>query len=148
MKSKIQLWKIYSYVGNLIIQQSRTGNITGEFAEELISDFYQGVLANPSTKGYDFIANGAKYQVKARMANAKNKFTGNLSDIHSWNFDYLVVVLFDKQGAVKVVKEFTKQQVQCIAYNSNVRSIISLSSVISNNQCKDLTTLVKTKYGI
>lgn len=148
MIGKIELWKIYTYIGSLIANKSRTGNIVGEFTEELLTDFYSGKQAPPSTKGYDFEANGIRYQVKSRVANTRNKITGNLSDIHSWNFDILIVVFYENNGNIKLVKEFNVADAQAMASYNKYRSIISTSNIYNNTSCKDITQKVKAKYGL
>lgn len=148
MNTKVQLWKIYAFIGQLIANNSRTGNIVGDFAEELMADFYNGTLAPPSTKGFDFVVNNIKYQVKSRMANSKNKFAGNLSDLHSFKFDYLLVVLYNKDGSVNMVKEFTVRDAQKMANSSGNRYLIPVSSVRNNTSCVDKTNLVKSKYSL
>lgn len=148
MNDKIQIWKIYSYVSSRLASQSNTGNIVGEFAEELMADYYGGLLAPPSTKGYDFEVNGIKYQVKSRMVTKNNSFTGNLSDIHCWDFDFLIVVFFDKLGSINMVKELTLQEAKDISNGGQTRHLISVSSIRKNNSYNDITQNVKAKYGL
>lgn len=147
MEALLSLWKVYSFVGMQINNSLRTGNVVGDFTEELICDYYGGTLAKPSTKGYDFTANGKKYQVKARMSKGKNVI-GNLSDIHNWNFDYLVVIFYNVDGKIMLAKEFTNQQAHAIATNGKNRDLISASSVRNVVNGTDFTQTIKAKYNL
>ena len=147
MKQKISLRKIYSLVGSQIVQNTRTGNIVGEFAEELMADYYKGTPAPVSQKGYDFDANGKRYQVKARLAKGK-RVTGNLSDIHFWDFDFLIVVFFDANGLITLAKEISVEEAKKIAIKNGTRHIISSSSVRKITNCKDITNSVKITYNL
>ena len=60
-KTTIDLWKAYCYIHKVLTTMFNTNNIEGDFAEKIVADFYGGVLATPSTKAYDFTANGRVY---------------------------------------------------------------------------------------
>ncbi len=146
-KSTIDLWKAYCHIRKVLSQDLNTNNITGDFAEILMADFYDGTLAHPSTKAYDFTANDKNYQVKSRMEK-DGKVTGNLSDMHSLDFDYLITIFYNNGGGIELIKEFTKVEIQAMAYNGASRSVISAPSVYNPQNGKDITAAVKAKYGI
>lgn len=147
MENKIELWQMYCAIKKVIAKKFRTNNIEGEITEELIAKFYGGELAKASSKGYDFKVDSLKYQVKARMAK-NGKITGGLSDIHSWDFDYLVVALYNEDGTFKLVKELTNAEAKQMAYKGKGREVISVSSVKKQGVGKDITAAIKTKYHI
>ena len=148
MDDKIDLWQLFCRMRQMISKTFRTKNIEGDFAEELMNDFYGGTLATPSTKGYDFITNdGKKYQVKSRVATSpKNRVIGNFSDIRSWDFDFLIVVLFGKNGDIQLAKEIDRDTAKSLA--NTERGVISASSIRKPDIGKDITQEVKSKYNL
>jgi hypothetical protein len=94
------LWlKFNEYANRLADALGRTSNIVGEYAEYLAHQHYGGTLLAASTCSADIEAeDGLRYQVKARKV--KGVPTTQLSVIRSWDFDYLVVILFDADGHV------------------------------------------------
>lgn len=125
----IRLWKIYCVVQKSIAEaMGRTKNIVGEFAEQLVCQYYKGKLANKSQKSYDFLVKGKRFQVKSRMI---NQYDGvQLSDFQNWNFDFLVVVIFSpRTGKVLRAGKFKKEDAEVFAKEkkSNKRSIIITS---------------------
>ena len=96
----------------------RTNNIVGEYSEYLTAEYYHGELLPASHKSADVkvIENNQEilYQVKSRKL---EKLTSTqLGIIRSWNFNYLVVIIFDLDGnilkalevPVDVAKEYAK----------------------------------------
>jgi len=147
MENKIELWQMYCAIKKVIAKKFRTNNIEGEITEELIAKFYGGELAKASSKGYDFKVDSLKYQVKARMAK-NGKITGGLSDIHSWDFDYLVVALYNEDGTFKLVKELTNAEAQKLAFKGKGRDIISVSAIKKDEVGKNITEAVKEKFDL
>lgn len=143
----IDLWKAYCHIRKVLSHDLNTNNITGDFAEILMADYYGGTLAPPSTKAYDFAANGKTYQVKSRMEK-DGKVVGNLSDFYSLEFDYLITVFYNNEGGIELVKEFTKEEIQALVYNQPSRSVISASAVYNPQNGKDITAAINSKYGI
>ena len=96
-----ELWlKFNEYSNKLSRALGRTSNIVGEYAEYLAYQYYGGKLLEISGHSADIEAkDGTLYQVKSRKI--KKTQTTQLNVIRSWNFDYLVVVLFDEKGTVK-----------------------------------------------
>ena len=144
----------------------RTSNIVGEFAEQLVREYFEKLndgctykLATASKEGYDIEKNGdikEKIQVKTRRITAN---TGkNLSDIHSWEFDTLIIVLFEKDGSIKSVRSIPKDKIKIQEkYNVNNEQcdakkrkngtawVISLSDNFLD-KTTDLTGDFKNKY--
>jgi len=96
-----KMWKNYNLVNNQIYEaMGGTANIVSEFAEKLVADYYKGEQLPASAKSADvLLKNGKKIQVKARKLRQETLAT-SLGIIRSWNFDYLVVVLFATDGTV------------------------------------------------
>ncbi len=101
MENIAELWKEYNTATELLKQKlGRTSNLMGEYAEYLVNEHLNGELLTASNASADIKApNGDLHQVKSRKI--RNNLTTQLSIIRSWNFDYLTVVLFDKNGSVQ-----------------------------------------------
>ena len=100
---------------------SRTSNVVGDYAEDVVAKALNGELAKPSEKGYDMTANGERVQVKATRQNWPI-LTGNTSDIHNDDYDKLVGVIFDKQGKIQKVVMVTIDEVRQICNHRNASS--------------------------
>ena len=94
------LWlKFNEYSNKLSPALGRTSNIVGEYAEYLAQKHYGGKLLEISGASADLeTSDGLRYQIKSRKV--KGPMATQLSVIRSWEFDYLVVVLFDANGRV------------------------------------------------
>lgn len=101
MKNITELWKEYNSASELLMQKlGRTSNLVGEYAEYLVNEYLSGELLTASNASADIrTQNGDLYQVKSRKI--ANNLTTQLSVIRSWNFNYLTVVLFAKNGSIK-----------------------------------------------
>ena len=95
-----KLWKKYNNSANDLKKSlGRTSNLVGEYAEYIANKYLNGKLLSASNASADIeLPNGDLYQVKSRKIN--RGLTEQLSIIRSWDFDYLVVVLFDKDGLI------------------------------------------------
>ncbi|EHZ2746662.1 hypothetical protein K5N70_004311 [Vibrio vulnificus] len=95
------LWlKFNEYSNKLAVALGRTSNIVGEYAEYLAHKYYGGQLLEISGSSADIRTDDGKlYQVKSRKV--KRSTSTQLNVIRSWDFDYLVVILFSKDGGVK-----------------------------------------------
>ena len=120
MKNIQILWENYNNAANSLQELlGRTSNIVGEYAEYLTAQYYQGELLPASHKSADvkIIKNDIQilYQVKARKLNSLT--TSQLGIIRSWNFDYLIVIIFGWHGnilkalevPIDVAKEYAKK---------------------------------------
>jgi hypothetical protein len=94
------LWRKFNVTANeLSIALGRTKNIVGEYAEHLANLYYQGTLLKVSGASADIeMPDGTRYQVKSRKISGSP--TTQLNVIRSWDFDFLVVILFDEIGDV------------------------------------------------
>lgn len=118
-----ELWLQFNQYANKLAEAlGRSKNIVGEYAEYIAYRMYGGELLNVSTASADIrTEEGTTYQVKARKSSIE---TTLLSVIRSWDFDYLVVILFDENGfltkalqvPVKVAKEYGRFHKQMNGY--------------------------------
>ena len=101
-----KLWLQYNEYSNKLAEMlGRTNNIVGEYAEHLALKYYGGELLAISGASADIKAlNGALYQVKARKL--KKASSAQLGIIRSWDFDFLVVIIFYPDGKVQRALEF------------------------------------------
>ncbi len=102
-----ELWlKFNEYSNKLSSALGRTSNIVGEYAEYLAHQYYGGQLLEISCSSSDIEADdGKRYQVKSRKIKESSSSSTQLNVIRSWDFDYLVVILFDSNGIVKKALE-------------------------------------------
>ena len=101
MEDTKTLWfKFNEYSNKITKALGRTSNIVGEYAEYLALKYYGGNLLDISGSSADIKdANGCLYQVKSRKV--KGSTSTQLNVIRSWDFDFLVVILFDENGHIK-----------------------------------------------
>ncbi len=94
------LWKKYNKTSTALVEaMGGTANEVGEFAELLVANYYKGRQLSASCKSADVeTKEGKLIQVKSRKLD-KIKST-SLNVFRSWDFDLLVVVIFDKQGGI------------------------------------------------
>jgi hypothetical protein len=108
-----ELWlKFNEHSNNLAAALGRTSNIVGEYAEHLAHGYYGGRLLEISGSSADIEADdGTRYQVKSRKT--KGTLSTQLNVIRSWDFEFLVVVLFGGEGqvvkAIEVPVEVAKE---------------------------------------
>ncbi len=113
MNQIIEYWKKYNEYANMLSDAlGRTKNVVGEFAEYLAHQYYGGELQSISGVSADIKTyDGKLYQVKSRKTNGSK--TTQLNGIRSWNFDFLVVILFDESGnlikALEIPQEIAKE---------------------------------------
>ena len=122
----------------------RTHNIVGEFAEQLVADVLNAQSERPSNDAYDMRLNdqggkdgkGTRVQVKARKC---AKLSGvQLSDFHDWDFDVLIIVLFNNEGKLTKVLRLSSEDANNIAKERNGKS---------NNKADVITLKYKDKHG-
>jgi len=124
------LWlKFNEYANKLADALGRTSNIVGEYAEYLACRHYGGRLLPASNCSADIACDhGVLYQVKARKV--KGVPTTQLSVIRSWDFDHLVVILFDADGTIRRALEVPVE----VAKEYGVANRHQNSWVITTNQ--------------
>ena len=102
-----ETWLKYNECANNLKELLGGANTNvGGYAEYLCARHYGGEILGNSHPSADIkTPNGTLYQVKAR------KITGTkstqLSVIRSWDFDYLIVILFDKKGGIQCAIEMS-----------------------------------------
>jgi hypothetical protein len=80
----------------------RSGNApAGDYAEILVKRATQGELAPGSQKSWDVLTpEGERLQVKARIVTGESRGERQLSVFRTWDFDAVVIVLFDNDFRV------------------------------------------------
>lgn len=135
------LWFEYNKIENKIAERlGRSANIVSEYSEYIVSKFYGADLSKVSNKCYDFIDdNGHKYQVKARKED--NKCT-QIGVIRSWDFDFLIIILFEKNGylkqALKIPVEVAKKHM-IKSTHQNGHIISTTSKLMNDSYNEDIT---------
>ncbi len=110
-----ELWFEYNNAKNRIQQAlGRTANILGEYAEMLVAQAYGGQLLPTSHKSADvLLPDGRTIRVKARIVTPGE--TTQLSVMRSWDFDLLVVLLFNKSGKLLWAGELKAEDARAIS---------------------------------
>jgi len=142
MEDLKDLWlKFNEYSNKLATALGRTSNIVGEYAEYLAHKHYGGRLLEISGSSADIeTADGNLYQVKSRKI--KGTLSTQLNVIRSWNFHFLVVILFDETGAVKKALEVPVEVAKEYgASNSHQNGWIITTSqkFLNDRRSKDIT---------
>jgi len=136
------LWlKFNEYSNKLSIALGRTSNAVGEYGEYLAHQYYGGSLLGISSSSADIQdENGRRYQVKSRKI--KGTASTQLGVIRSWNFNFLVVILFDSDGLVKksleVPVEVAKEYGKANSYQ-NGWVITTSQSFLNDGRSRDIT---------
>lgn len=145
-----ELWKKYNFYTLKITEVlGRTSNIVGEYAEHLVNNHLKGRLLEASTASADIETSDKKlYQVKARKITQSS--TTQLSIIRSWNFDFLAVILFNKDGSIfksiicpkDIAKDFS-------TYNKHQNGwvITTTYEFLNNSNNLDITNKLKKYNG-
>lgn len=113
------LWILYNLILTSIEKVTRTKNIVGDYAEDLVAKVYGGKHAPNSQKGYDVLtAEGKRIQVKTtRQSDPKLK--GSTSDFHNWDFDILVAIVFNGKGEIVKAVELPVIEAMNLAHSRN-----------------------------
>jgi hypothetical protein len=140
--STVNLWKNYTMATNLILDAiGGASNIVGEFAEQLVADYYGGKQLTASSKSADIVLENEKtIQVKARMP--RQTMTTSLGIIRSWNFDYLVVVLFSPDGSVLKAIEMNVDDARSIAVTNKHQNgwvITTTQGFLNHKAAREIT---------
>ncbi len=141
------LWRKFNVTANeLSIALGRTKNIVGEYAEHLANQYYQGKLLKVSGASADIeMPDGTRYQVKSRKISGSP--TIQLNVIRSWDFDFLVVILFDEIGDIYrsielrmlVAREYAKESA-----HQRGGIITTSRSFLSYPRGRDITEAIST----
>ncbi len=149
MKELIFAWKEYVSACNNLRNYLGTSNFVGELAEKLVSSFYKGKQLGASTKSYDIIlSDGKKIQVKARQLESTP--TTQLGIIRSWEFDSLVVVLFNRNGSIYKAIEIDSNTAKKFAKENSYQHgfvITTTNEFLNNDKVKDITDELNSILG-
>lgn len=143
MNNLKDLWIQYNVSSTKLVKVlGRTYNIVGEYAEHLVCKFYKGQLSDISEKSHDVVSSsGHKYQVKSRKM--KKLQSTSLNVIRSWDFDFLIIIIFDSHGEIlkaleipaTIAKEYGKYSAHQHGY-----IITTSKAFLSDKRFKDLTS--------
>ena len=139
----VSLWKNYNNASSLLTKaMGGTANEVGEFAEVLVAKYYNGEQLPASNKSADIkTPDGKLIQVKSRKI--EKLTTTSLNVIRSWNFDYLVVVLFSKEGNILKAVEIdskTAERLSTRNEHQNGKVLTTNQELLSNPKSKDITS--------
>lgn len=138
----VSLWKNYNNASKLLVDaMDGTNNEVGEFAEKLVAKYYNANQLQVSNKSADLETPDKKLvQVKSRKM---DKLTSqSLGVIRSWDFDILVVVLFDKFGNILKALEIKTNDAKQLAKENEYQNGFILTTskeLLENSKTKDLT---------
>ncbi len=127
----------------------RTGNApTGDYAETLVKVAFKGELAPNSEKSWDIqTPDGQKLQVKSRLLDDPRRTKQRqLSPIRSWEFDSLVIILFDSTYAVWRAVKIPAGLIRGTGTQSdwvNGELIVARDSLLNHEQALELTLLLR-----
>ena len=139
-----ELWIMYNQCANLLAELlGGTGGIVGEYGEHLALQHYGGKRLPASNKSADIEGTDGKlYQVKSRKLSGSTSTT-QLGIIRSWDFDVLVVMIFDAKGYLLKALEISKDVAQALAKPNNHQNgyVITTDQAFFNHpQGKDITS--------
>ena len=143
--------ELLQYYGQIIDELKtrkvvRTANSPiGDYAEWLVANKLGLKLMTNSTQGYDAEdSSGIKYQIKCRRMTRINQSVqlSAIRNLHNADFDYLIVVLFNKLVEVERVLKIPHQIIDKYArYRKHVNAhiLIIRENVLLDPQVEDLT---------
>jgi hypothetical protein len=146
------LWMQFNEHSNkLAAALGRTSNLVGEYAEYLAHQYYGGKLLNISGFSADIETDDGKlYQVKSRKI--KGISATPLNVIRSWEFDHLVVILFDEHGFIKKGLEIPVEIAKEYAIKNSHQNgwiITTTQKFLNDERLKDisihLSAMIKSK---
>ena len=141
-QSIVSLWRLYNNISSLLIDaMGGTANEVGEFAEVLVAKYYNGEQLPASNKSADIkTKNGNLIQVKSRRM--KRMTITSLNVIRSWDFDLLVVVLFNKDGNVLKAIEIDSKTAEMLSTRNKHQNGLVLTTnrdLLDNEKASDIT---------
>ena len=138
----VSLWKKYNNASYLLTSaMGGTANEVGEFAEILVGKYYNAEQLPASNKSADLkTKDGRLIQVKSRKIDRLK--TTSLNVIRSWDFDILVVVLFDKEGNILKAIEIDSRTAENLSSPNkyqNGKILTTNHELLNNKNSKDIT---------
>ncbi|MGE4296248.1 MAG: hypothetical protein AB7E49_11150 [Campylobacterales bacterium] len=151
MESINEMWtKFNDYSNRLAEELGRTSNIVGEYAEYLACQYYEGKHLKISGASADVEdRDGHLYQIKSRKI--KKGMTTQLNVIRSWEFDYLVVILFGESGQVQKAIEVPVRIAREYAVENSHQNgfiITTTQKFLNDEHCKDITDPLKKQQTL
>ncbi len=123
----------------------RSSNIVGEFGEEIVAALYNGELLPPSNSSADIaLPDGRTIQVKTRVP--RQTSATSLGVIRSWNFDLLVVVLFNTDGSLQKAVELNVEDAKRLAKDNEYQNgnvITTTQRFFDDDGVRDITAQLK-----
>jgi hypothetical protein len=117
----------------------------GDYAEWLVARTVGGTLTPNSTKSYDVhvAQSGERIQVKCRIVvHPTRRSERQLSPFRSWEFDSVVVVLFDEEFGVRRMTKLPRALVRAAAKNQahvNGDVVFAVDSLLDDSRAVELT---------
>ncbi len=146
MENIKKLWVEYNnYANKLSAALGRTSNIVGEYAEYLTCKYYDGELLPVSHPSADVKGkNNSLYQVKSRKLRGVN--ATQLGVIRSWEFDFLIVILFHEDGSIYKALEIPIETAKKYAKKNTHQNgwvITTSQEFLTDESSKDITNHIK-----
>ncbi len=142
-------WREYNLISQeLSLIFGRTNNFTAEYAELLAVQYLDGTILPPSNKSADIQKDGKTYQVKARRI--EQGTTTQLGIIRSWDFDYLITIIFDTNGDVVKACQLPVGAARKLAVKNNYQNgyvITTNRNFFNHPLAKDITSQIKKYNG-
>jgi hypothetical protein len=143
MKSISEHWQQFNESLNaLTAALGRTANIVGEYAEYLSYKYYGGELLPISGCSADLKCSaGHLYQVKSRRV--KLLRATQLGVIRTWDFNFLVVIIFNENGLILKGLEVPVKVAQKYGVYSNHQNgwiITTNNNFLNDADSKDITS--------
>lgn len=125
----------------------------GDYAEHLVAALTGGELADNSEKSWDVQTDTERLQVKCRVTDpTKTNHRRQLSPFRTWDFDRVVIVLFDEDYGVYRCVAIPRDVVRSHAtYRKHVNGDVVRASdgLLAHSEAKDLTErLVKISENL
>lgn len=150
-KSSIELMNMYAEILDELYSRKvvRTYNSpVGDYAEWLVAEKLGYVLERNSKKGYDAYdpKTGMKFQIKSRwergMLTAQSRELNVIRNYHDKQFDYLIVVIFDKYFSVKEAYKLPHDIIKFYARtdkHQNGYVLIAKDAVLKDKDTENIT---------
>ena len=145
------LWKEYNKARFLLEEGlGCANNVVDEYAKYLIKEYLNGALLDLSHESADIKKDEVLYRVKSTTLDYGTTTVTSLSVIRSWDFDYLVVVIFDEYGDVKRASIVPATVAKTLAVENQYQSGYVITTTRNFFNCrrhKDITLEIKKLSG-
>ena len=141
-----KLWKKYNKASKELTESmSSTTNEVGEFAELLAAKYYKAERLPVSNKSADLITPDKKLiQVKSRKLD--KICSTSLNVIRSWDFNFLVVIIFNKDGDILKAIEIGVDEAKDLARDNQHQNgdiLTTNKELLNHEKAKDITQGLK-----